>query len=667
MSFPHGATLTPSRGRPLQGEDSDRYSSQHPDREEVLTLASDLGVNRSKSPQAILDGEARDIQNMSYPRDGSILTTRPGLVATMAGTPLPGPVTAVHELLYGTNARVVVATCLNADADDQNLYYYDGSDEPVLLLEDLGSTERPTLLTYGGCLICAVPGTRLREWQPVNIGAAASYADGVVTTTATNPTDGDWLTIGGRVYFWRTTWTQAGEIQIGSGANANAANLVATVNTYSYDVEASANAAVVTITSRRAGAVGNAIPLAVGQATAAAFSVSGTTGGKLDGGVDGLAIDEIDTTGAPTTCSRVALGCYADLVADGDSTYVDRTYFCAPNDAWQWATPTAGGNGATWDVGNRDGTRIVALASYLSEILVHKGGQGKRIKRINVPDADPANWSAEDRGYIQGSVAVNQRCAQSLAGKHFFLDRHGFFVLEGTDSYDEISSHAVGQKVYDLLASASPAAAFMVFDPDNLHLLIFSDMGKGCLVFHYGSGRWTRYQFPLGARNIVSGCYDSANERLMFGLSDGTIAHFDDSESTDLGASFSSVWTTRTVGANTFQNKLFKRGLLDWRNKIAGIAGSGKIEIVPDNDTSRAETLGTFTVTDDVWYLYDARNTSLYAARNIYFTTEGTGRAMLCEYGPPVGLLALRITLTSGAFAINHLALLVGHEGVAEE
>lgn len=129
------------------------------------------------------------------------------------------------------------------------------------------------------------------------IGSAQGSATGTITQSTAAPSDGDTVTIGGRVYTFKTALSVGPTVidQVLAGANVTAAmaNLAAAINgttgegtTYSVGtvinelVSASPSAGVLTLTARNPGDEGNAITLTeVGSNTA----VSGAT---LTGGSD---------------------------------------------------------------------------------------------------------------------------------------------------------------------------------------------------------------------------------------------------------------------------------------------------------------------------------------------------------------------------------------------
>lgn len=661
----YASTATPSRGRPMEGEDSDVRSSDHPNGDNSVTIYPTGGINRALPPQQIDDDECRDIMNMRYARDGQLLTTRPGLDYADASLTLPGPIIGVHVLRYGDASAKTICVALNSFTTPTNAdpYYLTDAGAWVKITVPgggLGSMDPPCIVTFGGCAIIACKGQYLREWQPTQLAGDAeqTHATGTVTfdtsTPYVPPAVDDSLTIGNQVFLFKTTREAVGQVTIGATGAATATNLVTAIMADCFDVEAAAATNVVTVTARRGGTVGNSVPFAIVKVTSAAFTVSGS--GTLAGAQNSPLADTIDTPNAPKPEFLIP-GLYSELIGAGDPTERDRVFFCAPRDAWNWDTAGAG-NGEYYDTGWQDGTKIVAIQTYLTEVMVHRGRAGNRqIKRIEISDPDPATWSVILNGILPGSSALNHRVVASHAGKHFYMDTRGFMMLEGTDTYDEVGAQAIGAKVGDMLSAPVMAEAFFVEDPDDLTMLVFPAEGRSCCVFHYGSGRWTRYQFFVGS--LICGCYDQPNQRVLLGDASGRLLKLNPDISADLGTAFPSRVQFKSYVEGGFKNTAVKRALLDYDHVRLG---SGYVDLVINNDTLTPQRLGEFAVIDSALTYFAGGATELYDADDLYYSGGGTQRVGLFENGEGE-LVAPRVTLTSGAMQLNSLTMEFANEG----
>jgi len=123
-----------------------------------------------------------------------------------------------------------------------------------------------------------------------NTTARGDYASGTITSNGTNVSDGNTITIHGKVYTFKTTLTPTeGQVLIGADAQTSLANLAAAVNRTDPGtndgviykvaaahplVSASANSLTLTVTALQTGELGNQITLAKSAAT---LTLSGST------------------------------------------------------------------------------------------------------------------------------------------------------------------------------------------------------------------------------------------------------------------------------------------------------------------------------------------------------------------------------------------------------
>ena len=143
----------------------------------------------------------------------------------------------------------------------------------VILSRDV-TAKTPLAETTLENLVKIMPGAVLTE-----VGGAA--ATGTITI-ATNPTDGDTVTVNGVVIAFKTGSATGNQVVIGANAGATATNLAAFLNTASQTALSGATyaaaASVVNIAYDVKGVAGNSFTLASGQAS---VTVSGA---KLSGG-----------------------------------------------------------------------------------------------------------------------------------------------------------------------------------------------------------------------------------------------------------------------------------------------------------------------------------------------------------------------------------------------
>ena len=180
-----------------------------------------------------------------------------------------------------------------------------GEERPLIQSDLLGQGREgydptPDVSTNDGDVVVPVDVRRFGQWLKLLFGApattgAAAAATGVLTLTG-NVADGDTVTIGGKVYTFQATLTNAdGRVHVGASAAASITNLYNAINaaggtsgtdyaaatTAHPTVAATAStAATLTVSARAPGAGGNAIALVETSANAS-WSGASLAGGTL--------------------------------------------------------------------------------------------------------------------------------------------------------------------------------------------------------------------------------------------------------------------------------------------------------------------------------------------------------------------------------------------------
>jgi hypothetical protein len=168
-------------------------------------------------------------------------------------------------------------------------------------------------------------------------------ATGTITATATNPVNGHTITIGGKVYRFEGTMTQANDVKIGASANATLDNLILAINgtpsgsgsayyagtTANAYVTASArNGSVSTLTAILAGTGGNAVGLTQSNTD---YTLSGATlAGGITSSVSGITAGPIFASGTLTTNRTNPSN--NDSVTIGATTYTFKTTLTTEGD-----------------------------------------------------------------------------------------------------------------------------------------------------------------------------------------------------------------------------------------------------------------------------------------------------------------------------------------------
>jgi hypothetical protein len=609
------------------------------------------GIDRSAAPNDIPEGALRYAQNVSYPREIATPTTRPGLVRLSTGTAAPGALTNITAFQRSATVTETVYGCRNADGDDQELRYLDGSFASQLISDSLGALDVPSFRTINSRLVIAVKGQYQRTWDgEKGTDPAAAKASGTVTLSS-NATEGYRQKIGAMEYTFWPDRVRPGDVVIGVDASTTAANLVAAIAMDSNDVTAEADGDEVTVTARRTGTSGNALVL---EQSGALFTLSDVT---LTGGVDGLALDTISTHGAPKPAFVIS-DKNRRLVAGGDPDQADNLCFCAPGNEWYWAA----GNfllGKVWPIGCGEGNSPAALGTFADEIWCHKSGQNREIYRIRIADPSPETWDLQYRPFSDVNAALNHRCAVTAGNKHIVLDRDYVGVYEGVDTYDEIRAGQDGNRIHDLIQGTVTDTAFMVLNPAELHVLIFPAAGRVALCYHYGTRRWTLWQFTGGV-SLTCGVYHEGLRTVIFGAEDGHVYKLDPTVATDNGVPFATILIPRSFGDETMAQMTVKQVLLDYQSRIAG---SGTIEIVADRRESAPKWVGDFSFESQDIFIADA--IMEIAAATMEFAGNHYGRAS-ADQQVDAEIIAPRVNLTNGAFVVNGLMVRLSIHGRAQ-
>lgn len=317
MGYPF--TVTPSRLAPLQDEQPDRVAAEHQGMEKTINVHFAGGTDRSFPPHMVPEKFCWDMLNMYFPREAAIPQTRPGAVQLQTGDALPGYPVAMHVYQKTTTTSYVVVACYNAAGTSLELYYLDGSYAKVKI-GDLGTlnTVVPTFLTFGGRLLIAQAGEWIKEWAG-ETGGSPAKATGTITLTALAenlPVADETVTVGNRVYTWKSARVLAGEVTIGGSLADCATNLAAAINADSTTVDAVASTVTVTATAKSTGAEGNLLTLVDGSAGNCVPS-----GATLSGGGVGVKANGTITM----TAVAAALPVAGDTVTIGARTYTWQT------------------------------------------------------------------------------------------------------------------------------------------------------------------------------------------------------------------------------------------------------------------------------------------------------------------------------------------------------
>jgi hypothetical protein len=223
------------------------------------------------------------------------------------------------------------------------------------------------------------------------------YATGTVTDgNATNVSDGDTITIGSTTYRFKNTMAQVNDVQIGASADASAQSLIYAINgagTPSSDyytgttANASASAGTLashafTVTAKTLGTAGNLVAFST---TSTHLTLGNNTGSHLNGGVNSVA-NEVKVDGSSADTSLGNLVAAINSASGAGTKYSTAT---PANTDVSAGTVTSHATVVTALSETIAGDSIVTTttASHLSWGAATLSGSGESVDRVFVIDA----------------------------------------------------------------------------------------------------------------------------------------------------------------------------------------------------------------------------------------------------------------------------------------
>jgi len=135
------------------------------------------GLNKALPPHVIDAEDIIDATNFYYKPENGFLTTREGIKRNSTAA-APGSVVGVYSFVYaGTEKKLIVT-----DETPQKLYYMNGLEEPIYIM-DLSGSERPSFATIND--ICYIATGGVLDWYDgTNTGQTTSPSMNFITDHA---------------------------------------------------------------------------------------------------------------------------------------------------------------------------------------------------------------------------------------------------------------------------------------------------------------------------------------------------------------------------------------------------------------------------------------------------------------------------------------------------
>lgn len=348
--------------------------------------------------------------------------------------------------------------------------------------------------------------------------------------------------------------------------------------------------------------------------------------------------------GSPKATALATIG---SRVVSNASDEPDSVYLSGPEDETDWDTVSGAAVGVK--AGYGDGMSVVGFGVFGDDLIIFKKGDAeKRIYRLNVSDATPANW------YVtllsSNNTAQNHSATADAWSNVFFVDTNGFKSVKGVDVYGDLQVDPIGKKV-NTVFSAQADCDFLTYLP-NYNAIWF---GLSERVFCYTEQRnadgemvpaFTDLVFQQGRIRAV---YQAGDDVFLCG-NNGHIYKMNSAVATDetvpaTTAAYVSALRTKTLafGSDGILRKL------QWylRPKKSGTA---LLYAYKDEETE--VLLKTVTLTNEGEYLYDATGdladaTDFLYDDGYYAWTETTRNRVRNDQ------MAFEIYLTSGRVGVE--------------
>jgi len=362
----------------------------------------------------------------------------------------------------------------------------------------------------------------------------------------------------------------------------------------------------------------------------------------------GAVIGTVDT-GITDSPDANALSMIKNRVVANSISELDSVYLSAPNDA-----SSTGWNTSATAVGLKAGfgdlLSVNAFGVFGDDLIISKkGDRSKRIYRVNVADATPANWYVQDLS--QNNAAQNARCMVSAWNNVFFVDTNGFKSIKGTDTYGDLAVDPIGSKINTVFLESNTCDGMYYLPTYNT--IWFSVLDR---VFAYTEHRDPQTGDTIPAFTVVefewgrcTSMYQAGSAVYLTGYN-GYLYKLDDTLATDeVTPAVTSAYLS-TVRTKTFHfgGDGILRKLQVYVTPKA--AGSGLIQVCTDDNITT--TAKTFTPEAEGEFLYDATGYLADATGYLYDTgtspkVETTRNRLRNDE------MAFQIELTSGRCGIE--------------
>lgn len=343
-----------------------------------------------------------------------------------------------------------------------------------------------------------------------------------------------------------------------------------------------------------------------------------------DGGADIKTWDGTTFTTISGSPKANALAIINNRVVCNATDEADSVYFSAPNDAESSDAWNTSLNAVGLRAGYGDLLAVNAFGVYGDDLIVSKlGNSEKRIYRINVADATPANWYVQVLSH--NNAAKNARAVAEAWNNVYYVDSNGFKSIKGIRSYGDLEVDYIGSRIN---TNVTPAMTcdFVSYLP-SLNAVWFA---IGSRVFSYTErvyattqdGQTTMASVPAFTDMYFqwgrpTSVYEVSNTIYITGYN-GYLYVLDDDLDTDEvtpGVTDTYLAAVRTKTMTPFVDMILRK--VQW---YISPKSEGTGNLYACREENAKVRLKEFTITEDADLLYEATGYLDAATEDIYDT-----------------------------------------------
>jgi hypothetical protein len=331
-----------------------------------------------------------------------------------------------------------------------------------------------------------------------------------------------------------------------------------------------------------------------------------------------------------------------------DSVYLSKTF---DETGWDTTTTAVG-----LRVGFGDMLAVNGFGVFGTNLIVSKvGSSERRLYRVDMSDATPANWSISLLSANNAAQGPTSMC--SAYNNVFLSDYDGFKSVLGVEAYGDLQVDDMGSKVNTLIKGRTCYS--IKYIPLYNAVFIFYDSQAFVFTMRQGKPRFTDLQFGQGIIRSIA----QAGSTVYLGGNNGVLYKLDETVATDETTTGTYLPYSSNLRSKTYVYAvdMMLRKFQTFIKPI--IAAAGSIYIVTPEQ--KEILVGTIDSIPHSGYLYDA-TTYLYDLTGYVYDLGNAPYVSLSRNRTRATGLALQIVTTTGRIGLDkiqaEIAILQGGE-----